>query len=122
MALARQLVALAQVAGTACRDHVLPSGTSTAAARHDVIEGEILRRPRLPAILAFEAIAQKKTLKRVKAGRRAAGMYSFNAITLGSRIVTLGEWTTVSYSERTDTRSRNTALTASCQAQTESGK
>ncbi len=66
--------------------------------------------------------SRRNTLKRVNAGRRAAGMYSFSAITLGNRIDIDGEWTAVSYSFSTDTRSRNTALTASCQAHTESGK
>ena len=61
-------------------------------------------------------------MNRVKAGRRAEGMYSFSAITLGSRIVSVGECTAQSYSESTETRSRKTAFTASCQDQTESGK
>jgi hypothetical protein len=61
-------------------------------------------------------------LNRVKAGRRAAGMYSFSAMTLGSRMLRLGECTCISYSDSTETRSRNTALTASCQAQTDRGK
>ncbi len=67
-------------------------------------------------------LSRRKTLKRVKAGRRAAGMYSFNAMTLGRRMVMRGEWTSASYSDSTETRSRKTAFTASCQAQTESGK
>src|SRR3954452_17563376 len=66
--------------------------------------------------------SRRKTLNRVKAGRRAAGMYSFSAITLGSRIDSVGECTTASYSFSTETRSRNTAFTASCQDQIESGK
>src|SRR4051795_8165836 len=43
-------------------------------------------------------------------------------MTLGKRILWLGERTSVSYSLSTETRSRNTALTASCQHQSESGK
>ena len=66
--------------------------------------------------------SRRKTLKRVKAGRRAAGMYSFSAMTLGSRIDRVGECTSVSYSFSTETRSRNTALTASCQDQIDRGK
>src|SRR5207302_9458942 len=59
---------------------------------------------------------------RVKAGRRAAGTYSLSAITLGSRISKLGLWILRSYSEITLTRSRNTALTASCHDQIDRGK
>ena len=61
-------------------------------------------------------------MNRVKAGRRAAGMYSFSAITEGRRMASVGERTSVSYSFSTETRSRNTAFTASCQHQSESGK
>ena len=57
-----------------------------------------------------------------KAGLRDCGTYSFNAITLGSRISKLGLRTIWSYSETMFTRSRNTALTESCQDQRESGK
>src|SRR5689334_3609273 len=66
--------------------------------------------------------SRRNTLNRVKAGRWAAGTYSLSAITLGSRISKLGLWMIRSYSEITLTRSRNTALTASCQDQMESGK
>ena len=66
--------------------------------------------------------SRRKTLNRVKAGRRAAGTYSLSAITLGSRISKDGLWILRSYSEMTLTRSRNTALTASCQDQIDSGK
>ena len=65
---------------------------------------------------------RRNTLNRVNAGRRAAGIYSFSAITLGSRIDMLGDRTAVSYSFSTDTRSRNTAFTASCHAHTDNGK
>ena len=61
-------------------------------------------------------------MNRVKAGRRADGMYSFSAITLGSRMVSVGECTSASYSFSTETRSRNTAFTASCQDQIDNGK
>ena len=61
-------------------------------------------------------------MKRVKAGRRAAGMNSLSAITEGRRKATEGECTSTSYSDSTETRSRNTAFTASCQDQMESGK
>ena len=66
--------------------------------------------------------SRRNTLNRVKAGRRAAGMYSLSAMTLGRRIVRLVECTSVSYSFSTETRSRKTAFTASCQDQMESGK
>ena len=66
--------------------------------------------------------SRRKTLNRVKAGRRAAGTYSLSAITLGSRISKDGLWIVRSYSEITLTRSRNTALTASCHDQIDSGK
>ena len=66
--------------------------------------------------------SRRKTLNRVKAGRRAAGTYSFSAITLGSRISKVGLWMMRSYCETTHTRSRNTAFTASCQDQTDKGK
>src|SRR6476660_3638843 len=66
--------------------------------------------------------SRRNTLNRVKAGRRAAGTYSLGAITLGSRISKDGLWIMRSYSEITLTRSRNTALTASCQDQIDSGK
>src|SRR5256885_14900740 len=66
--------------------------------------------------------SRRKTLNRVNAGRRAAGTYSFSAMTLGSRISKDGLWILRSYSEMTLTRSRNTALTASCHDQIERGK
>ena len=37
--------------------------------------------------------SRRNTLKRVKAGRRAAGTYCFSEITLGSRISKVGERT-----------------------------
>src|SRR5919199_4090215 len=66
--------------------------------------------------------SRRNTLNRVKAGRRAAGMYSFSAITLGRRMDRVGECTSTSYSFSTLTRSRNTAFTASCHDHSESGK
>src|SRR3982751_2324140 len=66
--------------------------------------------------------SRRKTLNRVKAGLRAAGIYSFRARTLGSRSSWLGERTTLSYSETITTDSRKTALRASCHDQTERGK
>src|SRR5262245_2531099 len=66
--------------------------------------------------------SRRKTLNRVNAGRRAAGTYSLSAITLGSFISKLGLWILRSYSEITLTRSRNTALTASCHDQIDRGK
>src|SRR5260370_21333360 len=66
--------------------------------------------------------SRRKTLNRVKAGRRAAGTYSLSAMTLGSRISNEGLWILRSYSEITLTRSRNTAFTVSCQDQIDSGK
>src|SRR6185369_3502790 len=66
--------------------------------------------------------SRRNTLNRVNAGRRAAGTYSLSAITLGSFISKLGLWILRSYSEITLTRSRNTALTASCHDQIDKGK
>src|SRR5215475_3717625 len=66
--------------------------------------------------------SRRNTLNRVNAGLRAAGTYSLSAMTLGSFISKLGLWILRSYSEITLTRSRNTALTASCQDQMDSGK
>src|SRR3546814_20438192 len=59
--------------------------------------------------------SRRNTLKRVKAGRRSRLTYCFSEITLGSFISKLGERTTVSYSDTLFTRSRKTALMASCQ-------
>src|ERR1700722_10759694 len=66
--------------------------------------------------------SRRKTLNLVKAGRRAAGMYSLSEMTLGSRISKLGLRTTSSYSEMMLTRSRKTALTVSCHDHRDSGK
>src|SRR6267154_4422721 len=66
--------------------------------------------------------SRRKTLNRVKAGRRAAGTYSLSAMTLGRFISNDGLWILRSYSETTLTRSRNTAFTASCQDQIDKGK
>src|SRR5215471_5492657 len=66
--------------------------------------------------------SRRKTLNRVKAGRRAAGIYSFSEMTLGRRISKLGLRTISSYSEMMLTRSRKTALTASCHDHSDNGK
>src|SRR4051812_4098511 len=66
--------------------------------------------------------SRRNTVNRVKAARRAAGTSSLSAITLGSFISQLGLGMMRSYSEITLTRSRNTALTASCHDQMDSGK
>src|SRR5690606_30929063 len=50
------LAALLQIAWRARRDDVLPCRAATLRTRHNVIEGEIVRRA---AILASEAIAQE---------------------------------------------------------------
>ena len=50
------------------------------------------------------------------------GIIIFNAITLGRRILKLGELTVRSYSETIVTRFKNTALIASCQGHSDSGK
>jgi len=52
----RRQIALAQVAGRTGRDDIFPGGLATLAARNDVIERQILRRP---AILAGETIPQE---------------------------------------------------------------
>jgi hypothetical protein len=67
-------------------------------------------------------LSRRNTLNRVKAGRRSAGTYSFSAITLGRFIVRLGLRIGRSYSATTLTRSRNTALMASCQDHNDRGK
>src|SRR5437660_3424230 len=56
LGLNRREVALAQIAGRARRDHVLPGGLAAFAARDDVVEGEVFGRA---AILAGETIAQE---------------------------------------------------------------
>src|SRR5262249_39845434 len=66
--------------------------------------------------------SRRKTLNRVKAGRRAVGMYSLSAMTLGTRISKVGLRTVRSYSEMMLTRSRKTALTASCHDHSDNGK
>ena len=54
--LRRREIALAQIAGRTCGDHVFPGGLSTLTARDDVIEGQIVARC---AVLADEAVAQE---------------------------------------------------------------
>src|SRR6185312_2004246 len=58
-ALARQPVALEQIAARAGGNHVFPDRAAAARTRHDVIEGQVVRREILAAILAGEAVAQK---------------------------------------------------------------
>jgi hypothetical protein len=67
-------------------------------------------------------LSRRKTLKRVKAGLRICGTYSFSAITEGSFISMVGELIETSYSETMVTRSRHTAFTASCQDQSDKRK
>src|SRR5262249_8350983 len=66
--------------------------------------------------------SRRNTLKRVNATRRAVGRYLRRATTDGSRILVEGLRTQVSYSATTETRSLNTACTASSQHSRESGK
>ena len=61
----RQATAFAQIARAACRHHIFPCGAPAGAARNDMVECQFAGRA---AILAFKPIAQRKTLKRVKAG------------------------------------------------------
>ncbi len=86
-----------------------------------MVESEFVGREVAVAVLAGEAVAQEDVEPR-EGGRRAAGTYSLSAMTLGSRISNVGLWILRSYWETTQTRSRNTALTASCQDQTDKGK
>src|SRR5260370_28795937 len=55
-ALLWQAAALQKVARRAGGDDVVPGRAAAARARHDVIEGQIVRRVRLAAILTAEAI------------------------------------------------------------------
>src|SRR5262245_51820028 len=66
--------------------------------------------------------SRRNTLNRVKAGRRDCCTNSLSEMTEGSRILNDGLCTSFSYSEMMLTRSRNTALTTSCQGQSDSGK
>src|SRR5262249_5925406 len=66
--------------------------------------------------------SRRNTLNRVNATRRAAGRYLRSATTDGSRILVEGLRTQVSYSATIETRSLNTACTASSQRSRESGK
>src|SRR5260370_5416442 len=58
-ALLGQAAALQEVARRAGGDDVVPGRAAAARARHDVIEGQIVRRVRLAAILTAEAVAQE---------------------------------------------------------------
>src|SRR6218665_3966694 len=66
-------------------------------------------------------LSRRNTLNRVKAGWRDGCTYVFRHTTLGRRIVKLGEETEWSYSAMMFTRSRNTALIASCHDQSDKG-
>src|SRR5262245_43730633 len=68
-----------------------------------------------------EKRSRRKTLNRVKAGCVEGFTKFFSDTTLGSFISRLGLCTSWSYSSTIFTRSRNTALIASCQDQSESG-
>jgi hypothetical protein len=65
--------------------------------------------------------SRRNTLKRVKAGWRAGLTYVFSDTTDGRFMAKDGLWTATSYSETMFTRSRNTALIASCQDHSDSG-
>ena len=83
-----------------------------------------VRSPVAPGTLQYWQVnlSRRNTLNRVKAGRRFAGIYCLSEITLGSAISTDGERTLRSYSDSTITRSRKTALIASCHDQSDRGK
>src|SRR5690554_2645620 len=66
-------------------------------------------------------LSRRKTLKRVNAGWRAGCTYSRSDTTEGRCISKLGLRTTVSYSETMLTRSRHTALIASCHDHNDKG-
>src|SRR6476646_7849275 len=68
-----------------------------------------------------EKRSRRNTLNRVKAGCVEGFTKVFSETTLGSFISRLGLCTSWSYSSTIFTRSRNTALIASCQDQSESG-
>src|SRR5207248_6568494 len=52
-------VALQQIAAAARGDDIGPYRGAAARARHDVVEGKLVRGARAPAILAAEAVAQE---------------------------------------------------------------
>src|SRR5690348_11089923 len=58
-ALRRDAVALEQVAARAGGDDVFPGGAAAARARHNMVEGQIMRWEVVAAILADEAVAQE---------------------------------------------------------------
>src|ERR1700686_209864 len=66
-------------------------------------------------------LSRRKTLNRVKAGWVAGFTKLFRETTLGSFISTLGLRTARSYSATMFTRSRKTALMASCQDHSDRG-
>ena len=122
LAFPRQPAAFAQVARAAGGDDVLPGRATAAAARDDVVEGQVRRRAAVAAILAGESVAQEH----VEPGEgRAAGRRD---------IVLQRDHAGQAHGQRwanaprprirraRDTRSRNTALTASCQDQTDKRK
>src|SRR5207302_2019871 len=55
----RQPTALQQIAGRAGSDDIVPGRPPAARARHDMVEGEVVRGKGLAAILAGEAVAQE---------------------------------------------------------------
>src|SRR5581483_5040770 len=59
MGLARDARAFAQIADSTRRDDVLPCRPPAAAARDNVVERQVRRRPALAAILAAEGVAQE---------------------------------------------------------------
>src|SRR6195256_2593533 len=65
--------------------------------------------------------SRRNTLNRGKAGKRVGLTELLRHTTEGRRISKLGLRTSVSYSEMMLTRSRNTALIASCQHQIDNG-
>src|SRR5580704_12697307 len=68
-----------------------------------------------------ENLSRRKTLNRVNAGLVEGRTKVFSDTTLGSFISRLGLCTAVSYSATMFTRSRNTALIASCHDHSDSG-
>ena len=71
VALARQAAALAEIAGAAGGHDVLPGCPAAAAARNDMVEGQVRRRLPLVAVLAGEGVAQEHVEPRE--GRLAGG-------------------------------------------------
>ena len=90
----------------------------TIVSEYDVSISSPTMEMKLPSVIALkEYVPQMRN-----PGLRICGTYSFSAITDGSFIFIVGELIETSYSDTMVTRSRHTALTASCQDQSESGK